>query len=297
MRGIQTDFLTTRELARMWQVSQATIKRWADAGHLRTTKTLGGHRRFAVSEVARFQYERGLLAPTAAAEGQAAIATPHAPRLAQTSAPEASADAFFKAIVGGLESVAAATLLKIHLGGAPLVSLLEGTVASAMHRVGDLWEEGKLSVADEHLATRAAVCALESFKDLIPREQAGEDRRAITCAVEDELHEVGALCAEVLLESEGWKVLNLGANTPFFALSDAVEKYKPELVCISSTTNLSRDRNAREYAQFQTLARSSQARIVLGGEGFRPHSIRRRFPADLYADNFLQLLDFLQKQG
>ena len=39
----------------MWQVSEATIKRWADAGHLHNSRTLGGHRRFALSEVVKLQ--------------------------------------------------------------------------------------------------------------------------------------------------------------------------------------------------------------------------------------------------
>jgi excisionase family DNA binding protein len=45
MKEETAQFLTTQQLARLWHVSQATIKRWADAGHLRPGKTLGGHRR------------------------------------------------------------------------------------------------------------------------------------------------------------------------------------------------------------------------------------------------------------
>jgi excisionase family DNA binding protein len=53
-------FLTTRQLARLWLVSEATIKRWADTGQLTSSRTVGGHRRFPVAEVMRFQAERGL---------------------------------------------------------------------------------------------------------------------------------------------------------------------------------------------------------------------------------------------
>lgn len=38
--------LTTREVGEILRVNHRTIAKWADAGHLPTLKTVGGHRRF-----------------------------------------------------------------------------------------------------------------------------------------------------------------------------------------------------------------------------------------------------------
>ena len=46
----------------MWDVSESTIKRWADAGLLKCQKTVGGHRKFGLDEVSRFQNRSGLIA-------------------------------------------------------------------------------------------------------------------------------------------------------------------------------------------------------------------------------------------
>jgi excisionase family DNA binding protein len=43
--------LTPREVARMFRVDAKTVSRWAIAGKLSTTRTVGGHRRFRESEV------------------------------------------------------------------------------------------------------------------------------------------------------------------------------------------------------------------------------------------------------
>jgi excisionase family DNA binding protein len=51
---------TTIEVARLCRVSDATVKRWEEAGLLKSERTSGGHRRFRVEEVARFQREQGL---------------------------------------------------------------------------------------------------------------------------------------------------------------------------------------------------------------------------------------------
>src|SRR4028119_436538 len=51
---------TTIEVAQLCRVSDATVKRWEDAGALNSERTSGGHRRFRADEVARFQRKQNL---------------------------------------------------------------------------------------------------------------------------------------------------------------------------------------------------------------------------------------------
>ena len=291
---INTDFMTTRQLAHLWRVSEATIKRWADAGHLRPSRTLGGHRRFSLEEVTRFQTERGLTQTTvakAALNSAVMVAASVAPTRGEAGDQTA---AFLSALAEGREAQAGAVLLGAYLSGVSVEELMDGIVAGALHRVGDDWQAGRLTVSDEHLATRTAARAVETLRGSVRREGA-TPRLAVCCAAEEELHELPVLCAQTVLESEGWGVRNLGANTPFFALADAVERHRPQLVCVSSTTRGALAGAARDYAQFQSVARSCGARIVLGGEGFRGEGVRAKFPADLYAENQAELLKFIRE--
>ena len=52
--------LTTKEVARLLHVSEATVKRWADDGRLRSDKTVGGHRRFSIQTIAHLRREQGI---------------------------------------------------------------------------------------------------------------------------------------------------------------------------------------------------------------------------------------------
>jgi excisionase family DNA binding protein len=280
-------FLTTRQLARLWLVSEATIKRWADTGQLTSSRTVGGHRRFPVAEVMRFQTERGLGVP-------AVGAGPHA-RTAEGALFDAAGTAaqFFDAITKGHAGEASALLLEAHMTGAPLERIFDEVVSAAMRRVGDRWGAYEMSVADEHVATSAAVRAVESLAGSVGRAgaHAGE---AVCCAAEDELHTLPVLCTQALLEGAGWGVRNLGGHTPFFALAEYVSKRRPALVCVSSTMQRELEHNARDYAQFESAARSCGARVVLGGEGFRGEAVRRKFPADLHAEGFGDLAEFVR---
>lgn len=298
MSQITSTFLTTRQLARLWLVSEATVKRWADAGHLRFTRTVGGHRRFALEEVVRFQRERGL----DRAPGAAAALEPSAREAAAVSeiqervfAGEQVAEQFFDAAAAGREGFATAILLEAFLSGTAPARMFDEVVAVALRRVGDLWHRGDLTVADEHLATRTAIRAVEALRTAAISRRAGAPR-AICCAVEDELHDVAALCVQVMLEIEGWEVKNLGAHTPLFALTDAVEKHAPALVCVSATVHTSLARNERDYPRLSEAVRARGARIVLGGEGFRDPATRRRFPADLHAESCKDLSELLARE-
>jgi hypothetical protein len=88
-------------------------------------------------------------------------------------------------------------------------------------------------------------------------------------------------------------VCNLGTSTPFSALAEAVHRFRPELVCVSSTVLLRLDRAAYEYVGFGKAARRAGATVVLGGAGFREEGVRKRLPADLHADSFRQLEEFV----
>lgn len=282
-------FLTTRQLAGLWMVSEATIKRWADAGQLGSARTVGGHRRFPVHEVVRFQTERGLGA-VAVAGSKAAPA----PETAGRPDEGELAEGFFRAVTRGHSAEAAATLLGAHLRGMTLARLLDVAVASSMRRVGELWHDAGMSVAEEHVATSAATQALRALSDST-RRAAEHGRLAVCCAAEGEMHVLSVLCAQAILESEGWEVLNLGPHTPFFALAELAERRRPALVCVSSTVQLELEHNARDFGRLREAARAYGARVVLGGEGFKGDAVRRRFPADLHAESFEEFEAFLRR--
>ncbi len=47
----QEALLTPAEVAKMFRVNPKTVTRWARSGKISAIRTLGGHRRFKVSEV------------------------------------------------------------------------------------------------------------------------------------------------------------------------------------------------------------------------------------------------------
>lgn len=290
--------MTSKEAARVLGVSEASVKRWADSGLLPMEKTAGGHRRFRPEDVAAVR--RG--GPHAAEAPHQGRRVAHAAGAAQ--APElapareaALAEETFGALLDGRDEDLSALLVNEHLEGQSVGRLADAVLCAAMRRVGDLWHAGELSVAQEHVATRTALVALQSLQASLQGSARGSGMSALCCSVEDDFHELPLRLAAVTLEGAGLAVFNLGPSTPFSALAEAVHRFRPELVCVSSTVLLRLDRAAYEYAGFHKAARRAGAAVVLGGAGFREGGVRKRLPADLHAESFRQLEGFVGTLG
>ncbi|HSQ23413.1 MAG TPA: B12-binding domain-containing protein [Pyrinomonadaceae bacterium] len=281
--------LTTKEVARLLRVSEATVKRWADDGLLRSEKTVGGHRRFGIQAIARLRREQGM-----GPGSQPPSRTPRrTARKKNSGKPLLSPAVFTELLLRGDEGEAAAVLVDAYLHDHELYSLFDTTITEAMHRIGELWFEGTITVADEHLATRVLLSALQKLRSIVvPAEPTG--LKAVCCGIEGDLHEVPIHLGEMTLEAEGWDARNLGPNTPLFALRDMVARKRPQLVCISARSIADLDRATAEYAQLRKVAAKLATAVVIGGEGFRDQTLRERFPSDFYAEDFGGLAKFVR---
>ncbi|HEU4710055.1 MAG TPA: B12-binding domain-containing protein [Pyrinomonadaceae bacterium] len=272
--------LMTKDVARLLQVSEATVKRWADDGLLRPNKTAGGHRRFNIETVARFKRER---------EG---LSAPPEPKRHHRATPLVSVERFTELLLEGDAVEVEAALINAYLDGHELPAVFDTLVTKSMHRVGDMWFNGTASVADEHLASRVLLRALQKLRPIILRKEP-VGKTVICCGLEGDLHEVPVHLAEIVIEAEGWQTRNLGPNTPLFALSNMLLQYKPNLVCLSARAVADLDRATSDFALLRKATDKLGAKVITGGEAFRDRTMRERFPADFYAMHFSSLAKFV----
>lgn len=286
MQMSEINYLTTKEVARLCRVSDATVKRWEDAGFLKSERTSGKHRRFRAEEVARFQREQGL--GQKICHGDQSVLNSAARRKNKNGA----SSSFFDLLISGCEEETANFVIGAYLQGTVLTDIFDKLLSPAMRRIGELWYRGELSVAQEHLATRAAHYAIHKLRTSLPLpEMTG--KTAFCAAFEGDLHELPSYLAQVTIENEGWEVMNFGANTPLFSLNEEILQYAPNAVCLSATYLGELERLSRDYKEFRETAVKLKIPIILGGKIFDDDHIRRRFPAELYAESFAEVADFV----
>lgn len=277
---------TTIEVARLCRVSDATVKRWEEAGLLKSERTGGGHRRFRAEEVARFQREQGLGLKQNHGDESVAKTTKRA-----RERKNHSDSAFLQTLIDGGEEAAANVFIRAYLEGRPLTQIIDRIVCPAMREVGELWHRNEIGIAQEHLATRTVIAALYKLRNTLPVPEM-RDQLAICCAMDGDLHELPTLMAQMAIENEGFEVINFGAAMPLYSLADEVARHAPNLVCISAAVINDLERLSRDYKVFREKTANIDIPVMLGGRVFEDEHVRKRFEGEFYARSFTGVAEF-----
>ncbi len=282
---------TTIEVARLCRVSDATVKRWEEAGLLKSERTSGGHRRFRAEEVARFQRDQGLGLKQSHGDESVTKTTN------RTRDKKVDSDSdFLLSLIDGGEEAATNFFITAHLEGKPLTEIIDRLICPAMREIGDLWHREEISVAQEHLATRTAVSAIYKLRNALPIPEM-KDGLAVCCAMEGDLHELPTLLAQIAVENEGLEVINFGAATPLYCLADEIARYSPNFLCISAAVINDLERLSRDYKDFRERIAKLGIPILLGGRVFEDEHIRNRFKGDFYLRNFTDVAEFARNHS
>jgi excisionase family DNA binding protein len=238
--------LTTTEAAAAAAVAPSTIKRWADQGVLPFSRTAGGHRRFE-----RLALERLLREQTAA-----------------VSSGDPMAFAWVRCLVEARRHELDGRLLeaRARLGSWWCVA---DELAVALAEMGDQWARGRLTIAEEHVASDALARALARVGEALPSRLDGP-RSLLACAGDDE-HTLGLSLAELCLRELGWTPLWLGRRTPVAEIVRLVRRDQVTMVALSASALL-RDEQALRALEDElgSACKERGVMLLLGGRGAWP---------------------------
>ncbi|KAB2962280.1 MAG: helix-turn-helix domain-containing protein [Thermoanaerobaculia bacterium] len=258
MKKMETDVLSTHELADALGVSESSIKRWADEGLLRVSRTAGGHRRIARAEAIRFAR-----ATRAAVVRPARLGLPEAGVAAADERSGDDAERLYRYLERGAGALARGLVFQLYLEGQTVAAIVDGPVRAALERIGMLWHERADGVFCEHRATEFCAQALHQLRLLLVP-PAGAPL-ALGAAPAGDPYLVPSLAAAAVLASEGFDTVNLGADTPIEALEQAVESLGPRLVWVSMSAAPHSERLGRELAALARTLAPRGAHLAVGG--------------------------------
>jgi MerR family transcriptional regulator, light-induced transcriptional regulator len=198
-------------------VHYQTAYRWVREGALSAVK-VGASYEVPTDEVDRFRARRNEPSPP--------------PMRAKVRSWPAYVDRLYDAIVLGDELMARNLVDRLFDSGSGVIELCERLFTPALKRVGDSWDRGRLSVADEHRA--AAMCTrLLARISVHPR---GRPRGvAVVTTVPGESHELPGMMAAMALRADRWRVHHLGTQLPYDQLAGLARREYADLVVLSVT--------------------------------------------------------------
>lgn len=158
-------------------------------------------------------------------------------------------------------------------------------IQPVMYEVGMLWEEGTVSVAEEHLSSAivSRVMATTSMIGLNPRPSLG---KAVITAAPNEFHETGAWMISDILEREGWAVRYLGSNTPINDLLEMLRSFNPDLLAISVTMPFNIIETKEIIEAIKKDEKLNKIHVIVGGRAFNDvKDLWKKTGADSFASN------------
>ena len=171
--------------------------------------------------------------------------------------------------------------LALLADGVPVRSIYLDVLAPGLVEVGERWQHGVISVAQEHLASATVASILGS---LAPRlgERPSNGFEVVLACTDTELHAIGLRMVADFLEADGYGIVYLGGLTPGAELVEIVSRRHPAAVCLS-TTLVSQLESAR--AVIASLRRVQRPPFILvGGRAYAGDAVlARSLGADAFA--------------
>ena len=223
------------ELSRRVGVPVESLRAWERRyGLLAPSRTPGGFRLYGEGDVARVLAMRAHLGEGLSAAEAARLAL--AEEVAETTAaPIPITDAReLEAALDRFDETAAQHALDRLLATLTLEVVLRDVLMPYLHELGERWERGEATVAQEHFASNLVRGRLMALARPWDR---GTGPRALLACAEGEHHDLPLVAFGLSLREHGWRINFLGADTPPASVVEAAQALGPDAVVISGTTS------------------------------------------------------------
>jgi corrinoid protein of di/trimethylamine methyltransferase len=173
------------------------------------------------------------------------------------------------------------------------VSIIDviNSLADGMKLIGKKYEENEYFIAD-------LIAAVEIFNEsmnilkpkILEKKETKLIGKVVIGTVEGDIHDVGKNLVKILLEVNGFEVVDLGVDVSVEKFVEAVKRYKPDIVGMSAllTSTMMNMRNTIEMLEREGLR--DNVKIVIGGAP-ATQQFAESIGADAYGENAFKAVE------
>lgn len=200
--------------------------------------------------------------------------------------------AFFNALVEGDKEKCTMIVQSLIDERIDLKDIYIELFQTSLYRIGKLWDNNKMSIPEEHMATQIIESLINKFS---PTQNSGVDKKVIVTCIDKEFHEIGAKMVSNIFELEGWKTFYLGASVPTKEIVKFVKQTDPEIIALSWSLYLNLGRFL-EVVDHLTRFFPTKT-IIVGGQALaeNPDKVLRKYKNVEYIDSLYSLEKYLNK--
>jgi methylmalonyl-CoA mutase cobalamin-binding domain/chain len=161
------------------------------------------------------------------------------------------------------------------------MTLISESMVPAMDEVGRLFEEQEYFVPELLLAGRAMKSSMELLRPLMTASGEKLSTKVVIGTVLGDLHDIGKNIVASMLEGSGFEVIDLGVDVSPAAFVAAVEKQKPQVVCLSALLTVTMPAMKTIIDALKAAGLRNGVRVLVGGA-----PVTSQYAMEIGADGF-----------
>lgn len=284
---------SSKEVAEMLGVNESSVKRWADSQKITCIRTPGGHRKFKLSDLNEYLRANHIDSVLRLPESEGFENKKLSIGLQYKDHPVIIPH-FLELTMKADASKIFAFINLLILNKYTYIEFFDFILSPVLHKIGENWASGIISVDEEHAASSALYEALIRINTTIIKTPK-RNLKAIVGVLENDLHELPAKCLSILLEIDGWHVHYLGANTPVFSFDAALQKTGAQAILISSTIQPVKSNYLISGLENIKKQLGQEGVLIVGGSGLINQYEKLGF-VDHWGFNYRETIQFLQNR-
>ena len=262
-----SEWITTSEAARELGMSKSTLKRFCERNELVVVRTPGGHRRIDRLKLIAACQESGICSRRRRA-GRPSI----------LDCVDYLRDANASSLVSRLHE-ASSDLPEIP-------ELMEETLVPALWRVGDLWMQGQLTVAEGKVCIATALTVIDAFIARAP--QPNVALTIVGGSFTESRDTVASKLIMLAFRCHNINAIDLGADCLPEFMAQAQQQYNARAIWVSHTHVVDSARVVADHRLLSSLV-GPDIPIYYGGGGVSP-SLARQLEGSIYVETILDLV-------
>lgn len=184
-----------------------------------------------------------------------------------------------KSVIAGNENeVKESVRIMLESGIEPLKIINEGLIAG-MNVIAERFKNGELFIPEVLIAAKAMSAGLEVVKPYLADKDIHNKGTVLIGTVKGDLHDIGKNLVGMMMESNGFKVINLGTDISPEKFVAAAKEHTPDIVAMSAmlTTTMQYMKETIDLIKSEGL----NVKCIIGGA-----PVTQDFAAKIGADGF-----------
>lgn len=143
--------------------------------------------------------------------------------------------------------------------------VIEKGLADGMNRAGKLYEEEEYYIPELLMCSDAVYAGIDILKPHLEQKQTGYKHKVVIGVVEGDTHDIGKNLVKIMMETEGFEVIDLGRDVPVRNFVDKAKEIDASIIVLSTLMTTTMKGMAEVIKILEEENLRDKIKVMIGG--------------------------------